>query len=626
MKKLVVALVALVILLLLVWRSREAERPELVASAPQEGLARDATEAPLELETPRAVVEATPANAAGSTVRTIARVRLVDGRTREPAAHFEARVEREADSWEPVATNSEGWLEVELSAERRARGNVRILLAENEAGQDLIQTRSGASQEFPRFVEFDGAAAAEAPVELAIPLGPTYPLSLSLPPGVEAESLMPVLKSANPKQAFDSAHSTVRWTPQPWVRFRPTASGIAGAPPYALSLSTRDGLWFGSAEVPTIVGIHPEPVRIELEARARVTGVLRDDSGRVLAGEWARLDAPGASFTSSTNRPRRVPTDEGGRFSFNAVRAGSYTLGAEVDGHAPTTLEVTLVAGEVTERELVLRKLAEPEIVRLTCTAESGTGTYDGPLYIRALPTEGKPVGHHVRIEWSEEDGRRTGRGSVELPARAFQLEAQATGLIEVEPRELVWNPGDAPPHFRVRDDAPHGSATFEALDPATGERIRSIAVWIDLVDAERTASCNVFVDDGIGRLDWAPLGRSVRFRIQSEGRQTAWGEVVPTLDGVHVVRELAPGWSIEVLVHAADLSPLAGVRLLFDDTLVGVTDPTGVLRASFPRTPTSIRAELDGWRTRTSSTYDADTGRFRDGIPWMRLTLEPVK
>lgn len=627
-KKLVAAVLAVVLVSWLGWRAWDSARPELSASAPAEqaevsdGLA---PQLPQDARVPVGGFTAREPEPA-ATPPSIARVRLVDQRTQEPAAHFEARVERGADQWEPIVADADGRLEIVLTPAQRASPSVRLLLAENEAGSDSIQTRSGAMPEFPRFLAVDVAAACAAPVELAIPLGPTYRLALSLPPGVAPDSLVPRLKNANPKQAFDSAYATVRTDPEPWVRFRPTASLIAGAPPYRLELTSRDGLHFGAAEVPAIVGIHPEPVRITLEPRARVSGALRDDSGRALAGEWVRLDAPGASFASATNRPRTALTDERGAFRFDAVPEGTCTLSSEVEGHERAALEVTLVAGVAQERELVLPKLAEPELVRLECTAESGTGKYDGPFFVAAFPVDGKPARHSVKVGWEETAGVRRGRGSVELRKGTYRLEPQGSRLIEVEPAELVWSPGDAPPHFRIRDDAPHGSATFEALDPATGERVSGIRVWVELVDPTRRAASNLSIDGGIGRLDWAPLERTIRYRIQAEGRQIAWGEALPTLDGTHIRRELPPGWSSELTVNSTDAGPLAGVRVLFDGTLVGVTDSEGLLRASVERAPTSIRPELDGWRAVTTSTYDADTGRFRDGLPWVQLTLERVK
>jgi RNA polymerase sigma-70 factor (ECF subfamily) len=627
-KKLVAALVAVVLVGLVGWRAWDSAQPELSGSAPVEIFESTDGPEPKLPEATRIPASALAPQEMDSNVQSSqsAWARLVDERTHEPAAFFEARIERGADQWEPIVADSEGRLEIVLTPVQRASQSVRLLLAENEAGSDEIQTRSGSMPEFPRFLTIDLAAACVAPVEFAIPLGPTYRLALALPPGVEVDSLLPKLKSANPKQAFDFAYTTIRTGAEPWLRFRPTASLLEGAPPYRLELTSRDGLHFGAAEVPTNVGVHPELVRIALEPRARLTGKLRADTGKVLGGEWVRLAAPGASYASTTNRPRAALTDERGVFSFNAIPAGSYTLSAEVDGHAGATLEVTLVAGVAQECELVLAKLAEPEMVRLECTADSGTGEYDGPFFVVAFPVDGKPARHSVAIAWDDTSGAPRGRGSVELRKGTYRLKCEGAHFIEVDPPELVWSPGDAPPHFHIRDDAPHGIATFEAIDPANGERIPNIRVWVEFADVGLLNAHTIFIDNGIGRVEWAPLARAIRYSIEADGRQTAWGECLPTLDGTHVRRELSPGWSLQVVVNARDSGPLADVRILFDGVLVGVTDSKGVLRTSVERAPTSIRPELDGWRAMTSSTYDADTGRFRAGMTWLVLALEPVK
>lgn len=627
-KKLVAAFVIVVLVGLVGWRAWHSAQPELLGSAPVEAPESGGGPESKPQEITRIPAEGSAAQAKETSLQRSqsAWVRLVDERTHEPAAYFEAQVERGADQWEPIVADGDGRLEIVLTPAQRAKPSVRLLLAENQAGSDPIQTRSSARPEFPRFLTIELAAACAAPVEFAIPLGPTYRLELALPPGVELDSLLPKLKNANPKQAFDSAYTTIRGGAEPWLRFRPTASLIAGAPPYRLELTSSDGLHFGAAEVPTIIGIHPELVRITLEPRARLTGVLRDDTGRALAGAWARLEAPGASFASATNRPRSALTDERGSFSFNAVPAGNCTLSAEVEGHARATLEVTLVAGVAQECELVLAKLAEPEIVRLECTAESASGEYDGPFFVAAFPIDGRPARHSVAIVWDDTSGTRRGRGNVELRKGTYRLEPEGTRLIEVEPTELVWSPGDAPPHFRIRDDAPHGTATFEAIDPVSGERLQEFRVLVEFAEIERRGVGNVSVRDGVGTLDWIPLAHKLRFRIDADGRQSAWGEFLPDPDGTLIRRELPPGWSAEILVRAGDSSPLADVRLYLDDTLAGTTDSHGLLRASVPREPVSLRPELDGWHALTTSTYDADTGRFRSGLPWVQLTLERTK
>ena len=54
---------------------------------------------------------------------------------------------------------------------------------------------------------------------------------------------------------FDVAFAPLREDANTWVRFRPTACLIRGAPEWRLSLESDDGLWSGSALVANCIGI-----------------------------------------------------------------------------------------------------------------------------------------------------------------------------------------------------------------------------------------------------------------------------------------------------------------------------------------------------------------------------------
>jgi RNA polymerase sigma-70 factor (ECF subfamily) len=588
------------------------------ATAEPVGAASSANDSDEAAASAREAAPEVPATTANVQTERRRRVRLVDERTGEPAAFFALRVSTGGDESTERTTDADGELLLE--------GPARLLLAENEAGQDRIQTRPDALARLPRFVEVAFAPESAEPLDIRVPLGPTYSLRIVPPAGATLADLSATLEPADPRQAFDSAFAQVRDSATPWVRFRPGALFLGGAPPCRLKLATRDGLWFGEAEVAGNVGVQREPVAIEFELGARLSGRVTNDASQRIVNELVRVERPGASFASTSNRPILVRVDESGRYDFRCLPPGAYTLRLEAEHHRPLERSIELAAGEARELDLVLERRPPEELVKLTGRVVSETGAFEKRLYVGAVPDDPKGSRRQAAVQWSTVEGRKIGSFEIDVAPGGYRLRLQAAGLLEVEPREQPWTPGSAPPEFLVRDRGEFGAVVVRARDPASGAVLAPLRVRLTLAGDDQGRFAASTSSGPEVRFEHVPIGRACSYRIDSDGRQAQWGEVRVEASGVATIEaSLPPGWSSEVNVVDTDGQALPGARVFFDDALVGVSDARGELRVSLEREPRSARAELDGWRAVESSVYSVETGRFRAWLPWLTLALERV-
>jgi hypothetical protein len=184
------------------WTARERGEPRDAAPtnappAAQDGPAdvagprRDPEEAPAvgtsAREAPESAADAPKAPATRSVV-----ARLVDDSTGEPVPGFDVELAL-GDEERTLGSDGDGLVRFEAPADA---GEISFELAENLRGPpDRIQTRTDALRTIPSRVSFVPGAPDAAPVDVRIPVGPTYRLSIS-PAGFEAASLRVSLRSA----------------------------------------------------------------------------------------------------------------------------------------------------------------------------------------------------------------------------------------------------------------------------------------------------------------------------------------------------------------------------------------------------------------------------------------------
>jgi hypothetical protein len=183
----------------------------------------------------------------------------------------------------------------------RPGARATIDLVESFAGEDLIQTAKPPPTS--RRIECEAPLdTALEPVSLRIPVGPTYRLALTVPPGHALGALEATLRSADPRRAFDTARARVREGTSPWLRFRPAANFVAGGPPWKLEVQTPDGLWSAAAEVDERAGIAHKTVALAFDARARACR----ESSSARPAPRSRVNGCGWNATELRSRAPRI--------------------------------------------------------------------------------------------------------------------------------------------------------------------------------------------------------------------------------------------------------------------------------------------------------------------------------
>lgn len=556
--------------------------------------------------------ESVPFRAAANALR----LRLVDERTNESVPAYAVAIVSEQPALAGFVSDADGELEIELPQE----GRFRLDLLEALGGSDLIQTSKSGAVASRITVELADPVVA-APQKLRIPVGPTYRLDMTPPPGRGLKELEASLKSADARFAFDVARTHVRAGVMPWLRFGPGACLVAAGPPWKLELRTRDGLWYAAALVDQRIGIVAQPVSLLFEPRARLFGHLRDAEGRAIEREYVRLEREGASFDNPNNRPLMSLTKEGGLFDFRAISPGPWILSFAPEGREKVQLEVSLGDLESRELDLTLDAALPLPLARIEGTISSSTGRYGDAVYVSLLEI-GPQYGRGAQVEWQEIDGRRHGRFVAEnLRPGKYRVSARVPGLLSVEPAFVEVEANDGPLHFVVRDDIEVVSWHVRAV--ANNTAVRQFRVTLSSQGLSSSAS----TESGLAVIGLIPKGASGTMALRADGYAPCYAEIV--VDGTSspdqaVSFELTPGWGTEVTVVDTQRRPIAEARLYFDDMYAGKTDEHGRARIALPNEPQVVRVEYLDWHLAASSTIARETGKFRSWEPFLHVVLEP--
>jgi RNA polymerase sigma factor (sigma-70 family) len=544
------------------------------------------------------------------------RVRLVDELTAEAVPEFELALVGEDPATARVVSDASGEFELDV----RPGDRVRLDLVENLGGNDLIQTTRDRVDRVR--VELDAPApATTAPLELRIPVGPTYRLALTPPPGHSLAELEASLRSADPRQAFDVARARVREGALPWLRFRPAANFVAAGPPWKLEVQTDDGLWCATASVDERSGIAQRTVALTFESRARLTGKLLGPDGAAIAREYVRLEREGASFDDPKNRPQMQATRADGGFDYRALSPGKWTLSAAIAGYEEWRSELTL--GELESRavEVRLAAAAPGAFARIEGVIESTTGAYDDAVYVSLYPAAGG-AGQGAKVAWSEVDGRRQGRFVAEgLKPGKYRVSARVPGLLSVEPRVAEVEAGGEIARFVVRDDVQ--SVAWHARAFAGESALPEFRVTLEADGLVVSASAA----QGLAVVEHIPSGTLCEYTVRADGFAPRYGELA--IDGTTSAEsaarfELQPGWGTAVTVVDRDGGPIARARIYFDDQFAAETDDRGRARVVLDHEPQTVRVEHLDWRLAPGTSIAPETGRFRTWEPFLRVVLEP--
>ena len=234
-------------------------------------------------------------------------------------------------------------------------------------------------------------------------IGPTYRFDLELPAGVHVEDLYanfpvateatladrsPDASGAVPPRVRTYSNNWLRTGERPWVRF-PARTPGARAPaapdadalavgPYTLEVRCYNGLWLGSAEVDSIVGVHERVVRIRLEPRSVIRGEVRGVDGDTIQGARVRAhlaDQPNGAVVEDH-------TDGDGRFELEHLPLGNVRLDVSLEFHETWSTTVTTEPNGEYELDVELTRAGDPGVISGHITSRSG----------RWLPEDGARV------------------------------------------------------------------------------------------------------------------------------------------------------------------------------------------------------------------------------------------
>jgi hypothetical protein len=448
-------------------------------------------------------------------------------------------------------------------------------------------------------------------IELVIQPGPTFRLAIT-PAGIPVRELEARLvqdrDKAEPwKVYFDPIHEG----DPPWVRFPSSSSGPHGE--HQLEVRSRNGLWFGAANVTRGWGVEPGVVRIDLQPRAAIAGRVIDADGTALEAVSVKLRL---SSMTEKSPPREVFTARDGSFQFDVLPVERATLSASQFRYEPVDGQpVELVAGQSTAQVLTMRRLPSGGSIRARVTSETGHYDASSSVTLSSLRNGMKGVVLETAdIEWKDEGGRRTGFCEFkDVPDAKYRVTVLTRRELreltpEVEPARVEAVP-PAALDFLVRDSVARADLAFRAHDALTGAEIEGFDSLFAL-GAKGQFTYDFGAGDEQPLLRGVPLTESFRWRVDKFGYKGISGTDRDfTLEEIHDGRThriaeiaLQPGWADVVRVTERVTSrktetPLQGARVLLDGKLAGVTDAEGLLSLDEAAPPRVIRVELEGWR-----------------------------
>jgi len=551
-------------------------------AAPSKGSTRSTVE-PLGPTTAEAVARTAP----GWRLRG----RVVDRRTGEPVPHFTLALAQPERSVFELALVSDAWGEF-TSAPSFAAGELRIF------------PEDGSARENHAGFETLALGAEDERLEVLFEVGPTYRLELLAPAPLAALDFLAAVVGAGapPLAARDeSALTPVRAptpdSPFPWVRFAPQSID-AGGPPWRLELVSRSGLYHGSVEVPSIVGVHPGVLPVPIETYAALRVEAREPTQHTVPAAWVRLERV-ASVPPMRFEHWFVP--EGGRV-LRALEPGLWRLEVESYEHEPYVRELELRAGLETLHTARLVPEVGPGQVRGSVTSTSGRYVVSGEVALWSHGTSRS--NRRSSLQWADDaDGRRRAHFHFEdIPDGTYELALLLPeSPFDVRPaaRELVTLPrAESAPalEFIVQDEALTLPLEFRGRDAATGLPVPLSAWWRAPGGWSRWSES---LAPGVFAAPAWPVERALEWVV----RGPAGGLVHGTLDDLErepdrLVAHAAPGAGFGVqlfLTHEGQ--PVQGLTLAFDGEACGPSSSTGRIVLTLPERPRTVEVRTPGWR-----------------------------
>lgn len=512
---------------------------------------------------------------------------LVDEVTGEPVPFCEVRLD--ADGWGSVSATSD------------ARGVVRTrtALPSGPALVHVVDHPLSVGVEHLGAVRVEVELASAGAPNLAIRVGATCRLALDSTEPLDPSQLVAALRhAAAPVHDWRRAWTVpvrVEGDGGPWVRLRPfhvlfPFDDPAADGPYVLEVRDEAGGLYGSAELPRVQGVHPNPLVVRV---ARV-GAVR---GRVFDGEGAPLAGARVSLFDGVRRGLVLEqeTATNGAFVLTSLPAGEHTLRVFTREHGTAVQAVALAPGE--SRELSVTLVRRP-VARVAGTARTTTGA-PVPAYTtlrltpRAAPgaIEAAGLTFHTDLVW--DPGARIARFDFgAMPVAPYLLEVLAYSGPPWEPPRLELPAPSDSLELVCRNDLAELPLVADGPSAPRYLRAQVAGVWLSqpLVDG-RVVLPTLSPQDVV---EWALLEAGKR-AARGDGWQLERATEGPHLGALLARAPLEAGYSRVVRVREGD-APMQGVSVRVDGVRVGVTAIDGGLLVDAQ--PTAVVAlDLAGYR-----------------------------
>jgi hypothetical protein len=546
---------------------------------------------------------------------------VLDIRTREPVPDYELRLNGSGGR-ETVVTDAEGRF---ASEERFEAGDIEIDLVDRaEPSRGGWQVQGGVPE---RRHEHRVEGREARPAKLRIPVGPTYRFDVDLPAGLDVEDFEaafvapgagptlsplhealgePLADERGPTRLFfegmnDASRrektAPLRAGDPPWARFRSPLGRLLQRQfdpeetgEYELALRSRDGAWWGSATVTSIEGIEPEPVRITLGGRGALAGAVRDEDGDPLPAVAVRLaEGPG----SGARIVAAVKAGRDGTYELRWIPVGDYELRAQSQRRPPGARMVTVVAGEVTRRDVTLRSPTGNGAIAGVLRSRTGTlRDKGGMLLLRRI--DGREFHTMQSASYRRENGEYVARFEFpDLPVGRYELTLEPRNNLRWSPLRMEVVPPATDLEFVCHDDVPTFDLEVRAVDAETGAPVEEC--WAVVRVAGRELDDDYETDLYLD----VPADDSLTWMVRARGYRIARGDrSALELGPEHRILEarLERGWGEVFRVTTHDGEPLAGVELFVDGEPVGTTDVDGVIAIDRDARPQRIELRRAGW------------------------------
>lgn len=475
---------------------------------------------------------------------------------------------------------------------------------------DGLMRAAASAESWERVAELGGPAT----LEIEVDLGPTYFVTLTPPAGSTVADLSCALGRRDDVDIawlrdWSATQGPVHEEPDVAGRFwcRPRTTHRATAANGALAVFTNDGLWRSQAAVREVVGVQEDPVTIVFASAGVVTGVVRDPSGAPRAKQWVVMARTSATSIDESS----ARTDADGRYRITHVLPGPARLEVTGETVLPWREAIEVLAGTVTERDIVVSPRPQGGAITGTITTESGDAFRMCSVILTSR--DDASIWRTANIEWSEVDGRQQATWSfANVPGIRCEATLELFEPCGVVQRRFEIVPPAAEVAFHVLDRIARQRVTFRPDDAArVGDGGWAVHVVGDAgwqLNAARADAGPLAID--------APVGQAFAWRVVGESLRARAGRLLVPAEPCEVVVPVARGYSTEL--HCMDIANFyaaRGVEVFADGSSIGRTDADGVLPIDREVRPRTLALDPDVWRIFHDSAHrsdvDATTGEF---------------